>query len=62
MAKGSTLHLTYTKGGGRWALSNGKTIASEVARAVVNDLRIVGVGDALFDDASQTWRYADPAS
>jgi hypothetical protein len=63
MAKGLTLHLTYARGGGRWALSNGKTVPSEVALAVVNDLRIIGVGDALFDDGpGQTWHYADPAS
>jgi hypothetical protein len=63
MAKGSTLHLMYTKSGSRWALSNGKAIASDVALMVVNDLRIVGAGDALFGGGpGQSWHYADPAS
>jgi hypothetical protein len=46
-----------------WPIIEVETNIAVPKPAVVNDLRIVGVGDALFDDGpGQTWRYADPAS
>jgi hypothetical protein len=61
MEQGATLHVTHTKSGSYWTLSDGTCVASHIALMVVNDLRIVGVGDSLFDDVPcQTWHYVDP--
>jgi hypothetical protein len=61
MEAGASLHLTFGKANSYWELSNGKKVASDVALMVVNDLRVVGVGDSLFQGASsQTWRAAEP--
>jgi hypothetical protein len=56
---GLALHLSFTSSGPRWCLANGRLIPAEVAIALINCGRIVGVGDALFEGVSQTWRYVE---
>jgi hypothetical protein len=58
MRSGAALHLTYRSGGPQWTLSNGEAVSNVVARALIADPNIVGVGDALFaGELSQTWRW-----
>jgi hypothetical protein len=62
MARGASLHLTYTSYGSDFRLSNGTRVAPEVALMVVNDVRVCSVNDGLFPTTPQTWRYIDPCS
>src|SRR5262249_29587027 len=58
MRRGATLHRTNGSNSTRWALSTGRAVSNEVARAVISCSDVVGVGDALFDRGlSQTWRW-----
>jgi hypothetical protein len=57
MARGAALHLTYTKHGSDFVLSNGIRVAPDVALMVVNDVRVCSVNDGLFPITPQTWRY-----
>jgi hypothetical protein len=58
MRRGEFLHLQYQVGRPLWALSNGRTVSSEVAAILINDARIVPVGRALFDDMpGQSWKH-----
>jgi hypothetical protein len=58
MQRGSALHLSFSRSGPQWALSNGRPVSDEVAKLVTASASVVGVGDALFDGiASQTWRW-----
>jgi hypothetical protein len=64
MRAGATLHLTFRNGGRKsqpeWMLSDGQRISSEVARLVINDHRVVSVGDSLFQGMTgQTYRYVE---
>ena len=59
MARGTSLHLTFLKRGSVWTLSDGTIVPSEIALAVVNDVRVVSAGDGLFPSVSQTWRYVE---
>jgi hypothetical protein len=60
MRKGATLHLTYRPATKQWALSSGMRVADFVARLVISRADVVGVGDALFEDAfAQTWRLIE---
>src|SRR5262245_55906578 len=59
MSRGTSLHLTFLKRGSVWTLSDGTIVPSEIALAVVNDVRVVSAGDGLFPAVSQTWRYVE---
>ena len=59
MERGASLHLTFLKRGSVWTLSDGTIVPSEIALAVVNDVRVVSAGDGLFPSVSQTWRYVE---
>jgi hypothetical protein len=62
MQNGCSLHLQHTKQGPCWTLSNGKPVPDSIAALVVTSASIVGVGDALYDEAlSQTYRWWDAA-
>jgi hypothetical protein len=61
MARGVTLQLSFTKSGSHWRLSNGRPVAGDVALALVNDVRVVGDHDGLFENGPcQIWKY-DPS-
>jgi hypothetical protein len=49
MKHGATLHLRYGQGGRGWYLSNGHPVTDEVAKIVIQNIHVAGVGDALFD-------------
>ena len=58
MRGGAALHLTYRSGGAHWTLSTGEAVSDAVARLLIANPNIVGVGDALFaGELSQTWRW-----
>jgi hypothetical protein len=58
MRDGATLHLAFQRGGPVWSLSDGRRITDDVARVVIADHRVVGVGDCLLKNLpSQTYRY-----
>jgi hypothetical protein len=58
MQAGAALHLSFTRSGPQWALSNGRQVSDEVAKLVVSSASVIGVGDSLFAEAaSQTWRW-----
>jgi hypothetical protein len=59
MERGLTLNSTFTKHGSAFTLSNGEHVASEIAVAVINDLRIVSQSDGLFPTLPQTWRHVE---
>jgi hypothetical protein len=58
MRAGCALHLEFRKQGPRWALSNGCEVSDAVAQLVIASSSVVGVGDALFENAAcQTYRW-----
>jgi hypothetical protein len=58
MRAGAALHLAYRSGGAQWTLSTGEAVSDAVARVLIANPNIVGVGDALFaGELSQTWRW-----
>jgi len=59
MSRGVTLHLTFTRCGSDFTLSNGTRVDPKVAMAVVDDARIMSANDGLFPAISQTWRYVE---
>ena len=60
MRNGATLHLEFYETGPRWRMSNGRYVNGAVARIVITNKGVVGVGDTLFADAtSQTWRFVE---
>ena len=59
MRDGRSLHRMYTRHGPAWALSNGTPVNDNVARLVIANPDVVGVGDGLFANSSQTFRYAE---
>jgi hypothetical protein len=60
MSRGAALHLTFTKSGSNFVLSNGTPVPTDIALLVVNDVRVVSVNEGLFPTAPQTWRYVTP--
>jgi hypothetical protein len=58
MRRGATLHLTFGSGREWWILSTGWTVPPDVAAILIGRSEIQAVGDALFPNQSQTWRYA----
>jgi hypothetical protein len=59
MSRGLTLNLTFTRTGSAFTLSDGTHVASGVAIAVINDVRIISQSDGLFPSLPQTWRYIE---
>jgi hypothetical protein len=60
MRNGATLHLEFYETGPKWRTSNGRYVNGAVARVVITDKRVAGVGDTLFaDGTSQTWRFVE---
>jgi hypothetical protein len=58
MQAGAALHLSFTRSGPQWVLSNGREVPDSIAKLVVASSSIVGVGDALFDGCpAQTFRW-----
>jgi hypothetical protein len=56
--QGASLHLRFERGIRRWSLSDGTSVADDVAKTVVANPCIAGVGDALFENfPAQTYRY-----
>jgi hypothetical protein len=55
----AALHLTFTKSGSNFVLSNGTPVPTDIALLVVNDVRVVPVNDGLFPSTPQTWRWAE---
>jgi hypothetical protein len=49
MAHGAALHLTFTKSGRNFVLSNGTPVSTDIALLVVNDVRVVSVNDVVPD-------------
>jgi hypothetical protein len=62
MQRGATMNLRFTRNGSTFTLSNGTHVTSEVAIAVINDVRIVSQLDGLFPSLPQTWIYLEPFS
>ena len=60
MRGGATLQLQFCQAGQKWRTSNGHYVSGEVAKIVIIDKRVVGVGDTLFAGGlSQTWRFIE---
>jgi hypothetical protein len=60
MKYGAALHLRYGHHGPTWYLSNGGAVTDEVAKIVIQNIHVAGVGDALFDAVpAQTFRYIE---
>lgn len=60
MQRGECLILEHRWFGRSWCLSSGRPVDDEVAKVVVKNCNVVGVGDALFKNTpSQTWRWAE---
>jgi hypothetical protein len=57
---GCALHCEIAETGQLWWLSDGRRVRRTVARIVIINPNIIGVGSALFDDGTpaQTYRYA----
>jgi hypothetical protein len=56
--RGVALHLSYTRSGKSWALSNGRRVDSDVADLVTASASVAPVGDTLFRETmSQTFRW-----
>ena len=60
MSRGAALHLTFTKSASNFLLSNGTSVSTDIALLVVDDVRVVSVGDGLFPTTPQTWRFREP--
>ena len=57
MSEGQTLHLQHHEGRPRWSLSNGQSVAPEVAAHITTNASVAPAGDALFADMpGQYWR------
>jgi hypothetical protein len=57
--RGAFVHLTFTKRGRRWGLSNGTHVPRDVALAVIRDARVIAVDDGLFYPEPRRWRWID---
>jgi hypothetical protein len=49
MRRGARLYLTFQRSGPTWVLSDGRKISDEVARLVIADHRVGGVGTVCFE-------------
>jgi len=60
MQRGAALHQHFTKTRPIWSLSDGTAVAPDVAKIIITDINVVGVGDGLFGrELSQTFRYVE---
>jgi hypothetical protein len=60
MRRGECLILEHRWFGRSWCLSDGRAVDDEIAKVVVKNPHVVGVGDSLFKNTpSQTWRWAE---
>jgi hypothetical protein len=60
MQRGEALHFEHAWFGPVWWMSRGLRVSDEVARVVIQNANVTGVGDALFNDApAQTWRWIE---
>jgi hypothetical protein len=60
MQRGECLILEHRWYGRSWCLSGGRALNDEIAKVVVKNRNVIGVGDALFKNTpSQTWRWAE---
>jgi hypothetical protein len=58
MQCGAALHLSFTRSGPQWVLSNGREVSDGIAKLIVASSSVVGVGDSLFDGyPAQTYRW-----
>jgi hypothetical protein len=59
LRRGESLLLEHKWYGRCWVLSSGLRIDDAIAKTVVKNRRVKGVGDSLFPDAtpSQTWQW-----
>jgi len=60
MSRGASLSLMFTRSGSAFTLSNGEHVPSEIAVAVINDVRIISQNDGLFT-LPQTWKHVEQA-
>jgi len=59
MQRGQHLNVWFDHQGSHWKLSGGRGVPDDVARLVVENERVISVGDALFANMTpQTFRYA----
>jgi hypothetical protein len=60
LQQGASLNLSFERGERRWRLSDGRSVSDDVARIIIADHRVIGVGDALFRGlSSQTYCFAE---
>ena len=62
MQQGATLHQHFTNAGSVWTLSGGNKVISDVAKIVIGNLNVLGLGHSLFPRATavlQTFRWSD---
>jgi hypothetical protein len=60
MQQGAILQATFSRSGVRWSLSNGKSVPSKIAKAVIGLPEIVAGSDSLFEEVgSQTYEHVD---
>jgi hypothetical protein len=61
MRHGCVLHMSYVHGRASWQLSNGQSVAADVAAIVTTKSCVASVGDALFRELpAQSWRFIAP--
>jgi hypothetical protein len=59
MERGQHLNVWFNHQGPHWKLSGGRRVPDDVARLVIENERVVSVGDSLFAGMTpQTFRYA----
>jgi hypothetical protein len=56
LQNGGTLHLTHTRGGDVWILSNGTHVPFSTAAVVIAHPHVEAANDGLFSGTSQTYR------
>src|SRR5262245_42856301 len=59
--QGATLHRTFGASGGG-ALSSGQRVSAAAAAQIINCQSVVGVGDGLLPEFSQTYRLIEEES
>jgi hypothetical protein len=59
LQRGASIHLTFTKPGRGWGLSNGTHVPRDVALAVIRDARVVNVDNDRSPAAPRRWRWID---
>jgi len=63
MSRGAVLHLSFTRTGGTYSLSDGTRVPAEIAAEVLAHLCVVPLDHGLFPRATaQSWHYQEPRS